>query len=73
MREFSYYLLYHFPHLQYENMQAKFNNFEWENSNKHFEAWKKGCTGYPNLFRFWIKIVNFGKQASFITELEFFC
>tara|TARA_B100000683_G_scaffold81449_1_gene80363 strand:- start:281 stop:787 length:507 start_codon:yes stop_codon:yes gene_type:complete len=28
-------------------MQAKFNNFEWENSNKHFEAWKKGCTGYP--------------------------
>ena len=46
-REFSYYLLYHFPHLQYENMQAKFNNFEWENSNKHFEAWKKGCTGYP--------------------------
>ena len=46
-REFSYYLLYHFPHLQYENMQVKFNNFEWENSNKHFEAWKKGCTGYP--------------------------
>ena len=46
-REFSYYLLYHFPHLQYENMQAKFNNFEWENSNKYFEAWKKGCTGYP--------------------------
>ena len=46
-REFSYYLLYHFPHLQYENMQAKFNNFEWENSNKHFEAWKKGRTGYP--------------------------
>ena len=46
-REFSYYLLYHFPHLQYENMQAKFNNFEWENLNKHFEAWKKGRTGYP--------------------------
>ena len=46
-REFSYYLLYHFSHLQYENMQEKFNNFEWENSNKHFEAWKKGCTGYP--------------------------
>ena len=46
-REFSYYLLYHFPHLQYENMQAKFNNFEWENSNEHFEAWQKGCTGYP--------------------------
>ena len=28
-------------------LEAKFNNFEWENSNKHFEAWKKGCTGYP--------------------------
>jgi len=46
-REFSYYLLYHFPHLESKNMQPKFDNFEWENSNKYFNAWKKGQTGYP--------------------------
>ena len=46
-REFSYYLLHHFPHLQYKNMQPKFDNFEWENSIKYFDAWKKGQTGYP--------------------------
>ena len=46
-REFSYYLLYHFPHLESHNMQPKFDNFEWENSDKYFDAWKKGKTGYP--------------------------
>ena len=46
-REFSYYLLYHFPHLESKNMQSKFDNFEWENSNKYFNAWKTGQTGYP--------------------------
>ena len=46
-REFSYYLLYHFPHLESKNMQPKFDNFEWENSNKYFNAWKTGQTGYP--------------------------
>ena len=46
-REFSYYLLYHFPHLESKNMQPKFDNFKWENSNKYFNAWKKGQTGYP--------------------------
>ena len=46
-REFSYYLLYHFPHLEHKNLQIKFDNFKWENSDKYFTAWKKGKTGYP--------------------------
>ena len=46
-REFSYYLLYHFPEMQSKNLQSKFDNFEWENSPEKFEAWKKGETGFP--------------------------
>ena len=29
-REFSYYLLYHFPHVIEKNLQKKFDNFLWE-------------------------------------------
>ena len=46
-REFSYYLLYHFPEIEYKNFQPKFNNFEWENDKVKFNAWKKGLTGFP--------------------------
>ena len=46
-REFSYYLLYHYPNMEYKNLQAKFDNFEWENSNEKLLAWKKGKTGFP--------------------------
>tara|TARA_B100001173_G_scaffold3489_1_gene3118 strand:+ start:465 stop:1835 length:1371 start_codon:yes stop_codon:yes gene_type:complete len=46
-REFSYYLLYHFSFMETENLQTKFDNFEWQNSTKKFNAWKKGETGYP--------------------------
>ena len=46
-REFSYYQLYHFPMMEYSNLQIKFNNFEWENDLNHFDAWKFGKTGYP--------------------------
>ena len=46
-REFSYYLLYHFPKMQNQNLQSKFDNFEWENSSEKFEAWKRGETGFP--------------------------
>ena len=46
-REFSYYLLYHFPQIQNENLQKKFDTFEWENSKTKFHAWKTGNTGYP--------------------------
>jgi deoxyribodipyrimidine photo-lyase len=46
-REFSYYLLYHFPELPNKNWQAKFDNFPWINDEKNLKAWQKGQTGYP--------------------------
>ena len=46
-REFSYYLLYHFPNLPNENLQKKFNRFPWNNNKKLLNLWKKGLTGYP--------------------------
>lgn len=46
-REFSYYLLYHFPSLPKKNLQSKFDNFPWVDNNDYFEKWKKGETGYP--------------------------
>ncbi len=46
-REFSYYLLYHFPNLPNNNLQEKFNDFPWVNNQKLLYAWKKGETGYP--------------------------
>ena len=46
-REFSYYLLYHFPHMPEKNLQKKFDKFSWQNNKSYFEAWKKGKTGYP--------------------------
>ena len=46
-REFSYYLLYHFPNLPKDNLQKKFNNFPWKDNNYYFDSWKKGKTGYP--------------------------
>ncbi|MBH87940.1 MAG: deoxyribodipyrimidine photolyase [Pelagibacterales bacterium] len=46
-REFSYYLLYHFPYLPEKNLQIKFDSFPWVDNNDYFEKWKKGETGYP--------------------------
>ena len=46
-REFSYYLLYHFPSLPEENLRKKFDNFPWQNKQDNLIAWQKGETGYP--------------------------
>ena len=46
-REFSYYLLYHFPDLPNKNLQKKFDNFQWDKNKVLLEAWQKGQTGYP--------------------------
>ncbi len=46
-REFSAYLLYHFPNLLTENFNPKFNNFPWEDNETLFQAWKTGKTGIP--------------------------
>ncbi|MBT8147104.1 MAG: DNA photolyase family protein, partial [Gammaproteobacteria bacterium] len=46
-REFSYYLLYHFPTLTKENFQPKFDQFPWQDDETLFEKWCRGQTGYP--------------------------
>jgi deoxyribodipyrimidine photo-lyase len=46
-REFSYHLLYHFPHLTKENLKGRFDRMPWENDLERFILWKKGQTGYP--------------------------
>lgn len=47
-REFSYYLLYHFPQLPDTNLQTKFDRFGWtSNSGEALTAWQRGQTGYP--------------------------
>jgi len=47
-REFSYYLLYHFPQLPVDNLQPRFNQFPWNpDAQVELHAWQKGMTGYP--------------------------
>lgn len=47
-REFSYYLLYHFPDITWKNLQHRFDNFPWSNNRSdELTAWQKGLTGYP--------------------------
>lgn len=46
-REFSTYLLSHFPTLPTENMIASFNHFMWDETNTFLSAWQRGETGYP--------------------------
>ncbi|KKB96116.1 Deoxyribodipyrimidine photo-lyase [Candidatus Arcanobacter lacustris] len=46
-REFSYYLLYHFPDLANSNFQNKFDRFPWKNNMDHLKLWQKGQTGIP--------------------------
>lgn len=46
-REFSYYLLYHFPHTAVEPLRAEFARFPWSQNAAALRAWQKGLTGYP--------------------------
>ncbi len=46
-REFSYYLLYHFPQLPQKNFQSSFDQFPWKNDKNFIKAWQKGKTGFP--------------------------
>lgn len=46
-REFSYHLLYHFPTLDNENFNRKFNAFPWQDDEELLRCWQKGQTGYP--------------------------
>jgi deoxyribodipyrimidine photo-lyase len=46
-REFSYYLLYHFPFIVSENLNKRFDAFPWCDDQSFREAWQDGLTGYP--------------------------
>ena len=46
-REFSYYLLYHFPKMTHQNLQPKFDGFPWISNSKNLNDWKSGLTGIP--------------------------
>lgn len=46
-REFSVYLLYHFPKLPSENFRKEFDAFPWYNDEQLLSSWQKGLTGYP--------------------------
>ena len=46
-REFSYHLLFHFPHTPEEPLYEQFRDFPWNTDYGELEAWQKGRTGYP--------------------------
>ncbi len=46
-REFSYYLLYHFPNIVNENFNSRFNTFPWIKNKKLLHCWQQGQTGIP--------------------------
>jgi len=46
-REFSRYLLVHFPHIVKEPFNTKFTNFPWQTDQALLDAWQRGETGYP--------------------------
>lgn len=46
-REFSYYLLYHFPQLADQNFNPRFDAFVWRDSEEDLACWQRGETGYP--------------------------
>jgi len=46
-REFSRYLLVHFPHMIDQPFNNRFREFPWQDNDKLLKLWKKGLTGYP--------------------------
>jgi deoxyribodipyrimidine photo-lyase len=46
-REFSYYLLYHWPEINNKNFNPKFDHFPWRKSSADLKAWQFGNTGIP--------------------------
>lgn len=46
-REFSYHLLYHYPHTPLEALNAKFSAFPWQHDAESLKRWQYGQTGYP--------------------------
>jgi deoxyribodipyrimidine photo-lyase len=46
-REFSYYLLFHYPDCESTPLNPSFESFSWRKDLDGLRAWKQGQTGYP--------------------------
>ncbi len=46
-REFSYYQLYHTPHLPDHPLREEFERFSWVHDARGLKLWQQGMTGYP--------------------------
>lgn len=46
-REFSYYQLYHWPHLPDTPFSPAYQNFRWKSDKAALQAWQQGETGFP--------------------------
>ncbi len=46
-REFSYYLLFHWPNMPEVSFRPEFENFPWSGTDDQLRAWQSGQTGYP--------------------------
>ncbi len=46
-RDFSYYLLFHFPRLPDAPLREEFERFPWVDDRELLEAWQQGRTGFP--------------------------
>jgi deoxyribodipyrimidine photo-lyase len=47
-REFAYHLLHHFPHTTTQNLNPRFEGFDWAQPDAaRLEAWQRGGTGVP--------------------------
>ena len=46
-REYSRYLLVHFPTMLSDAFNPRFENFPWQNNEQLLKAWQQGQTGYP--------------------------
>ena len=46
-REFSFYLLHHWPQIPEHAFRPAFEQFPWGKNRKALKAWQRGMTGYP--------------------------
>ena len=46
-REFYQMILVNFPYVEKSAFKPQYDDLVWEGNKKHFEAWKKGETGFP--------------------------
>jgi len=46
-REFFVQILYHYPQVVNNSFKPAYDNIQWENNEKMFDAWCNGKTGYP--------------------------